>query len=114
MFDGPVEVNIGNMGEGALEELFQHAVQKVTENIADLNTQPDAKRSINIKITFKPTEDRKTAETVVSCETKLAGVRAVKSSIFFATQNGAKRAFTEDPRQAALFAKQETPTPKAQ
>lgn len=42
---------------GAVQEKVDRALEKVAKNILDPNTDPVKKRSITLKITFKPNED---------------------------------------------------------
>lgn len=114
MHDGPVELNIGNICGGAVHELFDHEIIKMLKNIKDANTDPEAKRSITLEFQFKPSPDRKSAVVRFTCKSKQAGVNSVAGSVFMSTAHGEIRAFAEDPRQEALFAKQETPTATAQ
>lgn len=104
MHDGPVDLNIGNICGGAVPELFQHEVNKMLKNVADVNTDPEAKRSITFEFTFKPSPDRKSAVVRLVCKAKHAGVNAVAGSVFMSSAHGEVRAFTEDPRQTQLFA----------
>lgn len=114
MHEGPIELNIGNICGGAVPEIFEHEVMKMLKNIGDLNTDPEAKRSINLEFSFKPSPDRKSAVVKLTCKSKMAGVNAVAGSVFMSTAHGQVRAFTEDPRQEKLFEKQPTTTATAQ
>ena len=104
MHDGPVSLNIGNVCGGAVPELFEHEIQKMLKNVADVNTDPEAKRSITFEFTFKPAPDRKSAVVKLVCKAKHAGVNAVAGSVFMSQAHGEVAAFTEDPRQTSLFA----------
>lgn len=114
MHDGPVDLNIGNICGGAAPELFQHEVERMLKNVADLNTNPEAKRSITMEFVFKPSPDRKSAVVTLTCKVKHAGINAVAGSVFMSTAAGTVRAFTEDPRQSKLFAAQPDATPSKQ
>lgn len=114
MHEGPVSLNIGNVCGGAVPELFEHEMQKMLKNVADLNTDPEAKRSITLEFTFKPAPDRKSAVVKLLCKAKHAGVNAVAGSVFMSTAQGSVQAFTEDPRQTTLFAAEPTATPSKQ
>lgn len=104
MHEGPVSLNIGNICGGAVPELFEHEVRKMLKNVADVNTDPEAKRSITFKFTFKPAPDRKSAVVKLDCTAKHAGVNSVAGSVFMSSAHGEVQAYTEDPRQATLFA----------
>lgn len=114
MHDGPIEVNIGNVCGGAVPEIFDHEISKVLKNVADLNTDPESKRGLTIDFTFKPSPDRKSLTVRMVCKTKLAGVNSVAGTLFTSSAQGEIRAFTEDPRQTALFTAQPAATPSKQ
>jgi hypothetical protein len=58
---------------GAVEELFSREMKKVVNNIHDLNTKPDAIRSLTITMKIKPSkEDRSLAVLETSVTSKLA------------------------------------------
>lgn len=114
MHDGPVELNIGNIAGGAAPELFNHEIERMLKNVGDVNTDPEAKRSITMKFDFAPSPDRKSAVVKLTVSSKLAGVNSVAGSVFMSTAHGEVRAFTEDPRQVGLFAAQPDATPSKQ
>lgn len=114
MEDGPVALNIGNICGGAVPELFEREVQQLMKNVGDLNTDPEAKRSITFEFHFKPSPDRKSAVVKLTCKAKHAGVNSVAGSVFMTTAHGQVLAFTEDPRQSRLFAAQPDATPSKQ
>lgn len=58
--------------EAAVRQV-DYALQKVLENIADPNTDVDAKRSVTLKIEFKPAKDRRSAEVTSKVTQSLAG-----------------------------------------
>jgi hypothetical protein len=108
----PIDLNIGNICEGAVPQLFDREVLEVLKNIADVSTDPEQKRKITITFEFKPAPDRKSAVVSVTCTSKQAAVESKAGSIFFRKSlTGQIEAFAEDPRQDLLFAKQPTPTP---
>jgi hypothetical protein len=107
--DAPELLNLLNIGKGSTLEIFDHNLQKVIENIADSNTDPEATRAVTLKITFKPFKDRSGAETKVDARVTLAPVKAVESSIFLSRTNGEVRAYPRDMRQQVLFTAPETP-----
>jgi len=110
MFDGPVSVNIGNICEGSVPERFEAEMRRILANIADPNTDPEAKRSLVLEFKFAPAPDRKSAVVSFGIKTKVPGFTTVSGSVFFSKG----QAYTEDPRQAALFAKEAPATPSPQ
>lgn len=114
MFDGPVEVNLGNICDGCVPERFELELARVMKNVNDLNTDPEAARELVIKFKFKPSPDRKSAVVTMGMKCKLAALEPKAGSIFLRTQAGVTSVFTEDPRQTALFAREPAATPSAQ
>jgi hypothetical protein len=103
-------VNIGNVADGAVVELFETKIHEVYANIADINTSVRQKRTLTIKLTFTPHPDRKGAAISTTCETKLAGIEPHESTIYVAKdEDGNLFGFTEDPRQQVMFPKKEEP-----
>lgn len=110
MFDGPVSANIGNICGGAVPEQFEHEMRRILANIADVNTDAEAKRSLTLEFKFSPSPGRKAAVVTFICKSKVPGVTGVAGSIFMSKG----LAYTEDPRQTALFAKEVPATPSPQ
>jgi hypothetical protein len=112
--DEPMELNIGNICGGAVPEVFDREVKAILENISDLNTKPEAKRQIVLTFEFRPGPDRKSAIVCFSCKAKHVGVEPTAGTIFFAKRMGGIQAYTEDPRQDRLFAKEPPASPSEQ
>lgn len=66
-------VNLKTLSEGAMIERGNLELEKVLENIEDPNTGFGI-REINIKLKFKPREDRQSAEISIQATSKLAPV----------------------------------------
>ena len=97
------ELNIGNICNGAVPEVFTHELEQIIKNINDPNTPPEAKRSLVIKFDFKPMHDRSSAEVTMSVKSTTAAVQAVKSSVYMSKISGTLRAYANDPRQTEMF-----------
>lgn len=78
-------------------ELFDHELEKVLGNIADINADPKAPREITLKI--KPDEDRSFGPVEIYCTSRLAPLSKVTSRIFFARGGGKNFAVEHDPTQ---------------
>jgi hypothetical protein len=96
-------VSLETIAGGALKELFQAELTRVLENITDINTDPQQKRSITVNVEFKPGAKRETADVKVKCVSKLAGLMTVNTQVFMGKQNGKLVAVENDPRQGGLF-----------
>lgn len=70
------EITLEKLGEGAVSEMFSEAVQKVVDNVLDLNTEARAKRSIVLKMTICPSENRNCATIQVEITPKFAPDKA--------------------------------------
>lgn len=102
------QVTLDSIAGGALVELFQAELSRVLDNITDINTDPAQKRTITITVEMKASTKRDAVETVVKCNSKLAGIMAVKTQLFVGKQSGKLVAVENDPRQGALLDQPET------
>ena len=97
-------ISLVNLGGGAALEMFEDQLQKVLENITDVNTDPKGIREITLKLRFKPTEGRDQADLELSSTVKLVAPRGFKTQLFISPDGGrAVEAF----RQMELFPKSE-------
>lgn len=80
-----INVNLDSLAEGAVREKFNNALKEVTKNILDPNTKATAKRTITLKLTFEPGEDREIADVTVDYSTKLAPVKGVATRFVIGT-----------------------------
>jgi hypothetical protein len=69
------DVNLGNLCGGAIEEVFQREFAAVLANIADVNTDAEAKRKIVLEFTIAPFEDRSGAQVTFACKSKTVPTR---------------------------------------
>ena len=63
-------INLEQFAGGKLSVQLNKALEKITENIQDPNTDAQKIRKINVSISFRPNDERKFAATTV--ETKLS------------------------------------------
>ena len=68
-------LTLTNLGDGIIENLFQHELKKVLDNITDRQTEHTKKRRITIAIDITPDVDRKYGNVAISVSTKLTGPR---------------------------------------
>lgn len=66
-------IDLNKVANGALLEMVNLELQKVFENIADVNTKETAKRGITIQLDFTPDKKRSIVGTDISVKSKLAG-----------------------------------------
>jgi hypothetical protein len=109
---GAAGVTLDTIGGGALVELFDAELARVLENIQDPNTDAKTKRTVTVKVTFSPNENRDIADVNLTCGSKLAGIKTVSTRLFVGKSRGKLIAVENDPRQSKLF-DQESPRPTA-
>lgn len=96
------KVNLQNIGNGVVGELFDREMQAVLKNIEDINTPAVEARKISIEIAIKPTEDRDMGMVTVKCQSKLAKVKPAVSAIFVGKEGGKLHAYSSDPKQEEM------------
>jgi hypothetical protein len=100
----PPVVTLANLARGAADQLFDASLQKVVENILDINTDLEAVRTISLEVTIKPVNtDRSQADVKVKAKTKLAGLCGAETVIYLGRHAGRPVAVEHDPRQIGMF-----------
>src|ERR1700683_610649 len=97
------QVSLGNLCNGAIEEVFQREFATVLANIGDVNTDPEAKRKITLEFTLEPFADRSGAEVTFACKSKTIPVNCVKGTVFLQRKGLVMVAIPTDPRQGRMF-----------
>ncbi len=105
MTDQFKKMDIVTLSDGAVIERINHEMSKVFDNIADVNTDPNATREITVKLKFKPSEDRHSATTSVSCSSKLCSMEQLVKRVYFGEDGNAYERL--DPKPDGLFAVEE-------
>ena len=65
-------INLETFANGAFTAQVNRAIEEVTKNIQDPNTEPGATRKITVTIGFKPNQERNFVATGVQTKTTLA------------------------------------------
>lgn len=65
-------INLETFANGAFTAQVNRAMEEVTKNIQDPNTEPSATRKITVTIGFKPNQERNFVATGVQTKTTLA------------------------------------------
>lgn len=73
--------DFNKFAKGALAESLGLEMQKVLDNICDLNTDATKTRKVTLNITIKPNKNRDLASVSIQPSSRLAPVLAVESSI---------------------------------
>ena len=80
-FNGGIGLDLSHIAEGGLQEKLDNELEKVFDNILDLNTDAKAKRKITITLTMSSNEERTVVDTVMDVKAKLAPQNAVATTI---------------------------------
>lgn len=75
------EINFATLAAGAVQEVFDHELKKVFENIMDVNTPSATKRKLVLEITLSPNDERDMAQVDFQVKKTLAPIKAVTSAI---------------------------------
>ncbi|WP_150284134.1 replication terminator protein [Rummeliibacillus sp. TYF-LIM-RU47] len=76
-----IDLPLSDLANGAIQEKLDYELQKVFNNIHDKNTKAKGKRSITIKLEFKPDDNRQTIAISSDFTTKLADVEGVSMTV---------------------------------
>ena len=98
-------ITLSSMLEGRLEEMFQREVERVTSNINDPNTDPEAKRTITLTIDIFPIADGGSCVVKAGVTSKLPGIEKKQGSLVF--YKG--KAYAYDNKQTQLFGLEKEP-----
>lgn len=72
-----------DMASGAIKERVDYDVNKVIDNILDINTKAKAKRKITLTIEFMPDEERKRFDISVTSKATLCPTNPVSTTLTF-------------------------------
>ena len=104
----PEEISLTTICHGGVPEVFERELRELLKNIADPNTNAEKARTLTLKFTFKPSEDRSQAAIDFTCRASLQPVKMVKSQFFLSRHSGQLKAYAVDMKQGALFPGDET------
>lgn len=79
-------IELASFASGAVEELFKNDLEKVIDNIADLNTSDKAARKLTIEFKFVPMEGRDLVGVEVKTKTTLAPTEGTKTKMVLNTE----------------------------
>lgn len=76
-----IDLPLSNLAQGAIQEKLDYELQKIFDNIHDPNTEATDKRTVTIKLDFKPDDNRQTVSVDSNFTTKLANVTGVATTV---------------------------------
>ena len=77
-----------DMANGAIKERLDYEMGRVIQNIGDPNTKAAAKRTITVKITLEPDEERQHIEVSATASSTLAPMHPVKTALAVGNEGG--------------------------
>jgi len=75
-------MDLETFAAGKLLKLIRSGIREILENISNDETPATAKRTLTIKITFKPEKDRKNLKVQIESKINKAPVRTVQTNMF--------------------------------
>ncbi len=76
-----IDLPLSDLAQGAIQEKLDYELNKIFENIHDPNTEATDKRTVTIKLDFKPDDNRQTVSVDSNFTTKLANVKGVATTV---------------------------------
>lgn len=83
-------IKLSGVANGAVDERFNIEMNRVLENIKDLNTDPLKKRKIVLEIVIEPNEQRTLGTVAVTAKTTLAPAKDVTTTLIIDTDHEGK------------------------
>jgi len=103
VMDGQERFTLPEIGRGAAIERFDMELQRVLDNIQDPNTDPKKARSVVLKFTITPDEDRGVGKYAIDAQAKLAPLKSHPGRVFLGMDaDGHGVASEEHPTQAEM------------
>ena len=75
-------MNLDKFAGGELTRLIRKGINEILDNIRDEGTTPQARRTLTVKITFRPAKDRKNMKIQIETRVNKAPVRATETNMF--------------------------------
>ena len=75
-------MDLETFGGGKLTRLIRSGIQEILDNISNDETPATAKRTLTLKITFRPEKDRKKLKVQIESKINKAPVRTVQTNMF--------------------------------
>lgn len=82
------EISLFDLLDGGVKELAALNLHRVLDNIRDVNTDAEKTRSLTVKFTFKPNDNRDAVNVDISVDCKTVPVRSVATALDIGEDNG--------------------------
>jgi len=90
-----VRESIMSMAKGAFMERADYEMERVIDNILDVNTKPTAKRKITITLEFTPDDERQQIGVAVTAKSVLATTNPVTTALFITSDGNGEMVVAE-------------------
>lgn len=84
--------SILEMAHGAIMERANYEMNKVVENILDINTKAAKKRTLTVTLEFLPDDDRQQIQVKAISKSKLEPTNAVSTALYITGDSGSGEA----------------------
>lgn len=109
-------INLEQFAGGKLSVQLNKALEKITENVQDPNTDAQKVRKINVSISFRPNDERNFVATTVETKLSLAPELGATTALSMGGEVEAVEIFNQIPGQMNVddvIDQEEDETPKA-
>jgi hypothetical protein len=96
-------MSLATLRAGAVVEQFDEALGRVLENVVDPNTKARAKRTITLKVTLLPDEERELLTIEANVKTSMAPAAPINAKAWVAHTRNGLLAMEHDPKQPNLY-----------
>lgn len=78
--------SILEMSQGAILERVNYEMQRVIDNILDLNTKPDGKRKLTVSLELTPSADRRQITVKTTAKSTLVPTDPITTGLYITTK----------------------------
>lgn len=82
------QISVFDLLDGGVKELAELNLSRVLENIRDVNTDAKKSRTLTVKFTFQPNENRDSVNVDIAVSCKTVPIRAVATTLDIGEDGG--------------------------
>lgn len=97
------KLSLATLAAGKAVARFDDELAKILENIGDPNTAAQAVRTVTLKVSIRPDEERRNLEVFIAATSKMAPTHVVKAWARFGVGPKGPVALEDTQRQQSLF-----------
>lgn len=84
------KTNLLDVARGAIGERLNYELEKVVDNISDLNTKATAARKLTITVSFKPDSERQNISMSTQVKSSLVPTNDIETALYLAESKDGK------------------------